>query len=143
MIISTTSINETYQSCRLGRHESRKDTVVVPPFLTDAHAFSLSRLKKQVGFLVCALKMLPKTLRRSNGCSGQPWIEARHVPAMGNDIGLDVTDRLLAMAAALEMVSVIRPENAPSDMPYIVIEDERIIRMSKMSGHRKGALWEK
>ena len=141
MTINPTTINEHYASCRIRRHESRADVVAVPPFLATAHAFSKRRLARENAFVICALKKLPKTLRRSNGCTGQPWIVARHILSQGKDYSLDVVDRLLAMAVGLEMVTVTRPENAPSDMPYITIEDERIIRRCKQVRDQKGATW--
>ena len=87
---------------------------------------SKKRLERNASFIICALKKLPKTLRRSNGCEGQPWIVSRHILSQDKDYALDVMDRLLAMAVGLDMVTVSIPEGAPSDMPYIIIEDERI-----------------
>ena len=141
MTINPTTINEHYDTCRVRRHESRADAVSVPPFLSTAHAFNRRKLVKEKAFVICALKKLPKTLRRSNGCTGQPWIVARHILSQDKDYSLDVVDRLLAMAVGLEMVTVTRPENAPSDMPYIIIEDERIIRRCKQVRDQKGATW--
>ena len=141
MIITTTAINETYESCRLRRHE-KADSVAVCPFLSSAHTFSRKRLERKASFIICALKKLPKALRRSNGCDGQPWIVSRHIVSQGKDYALDVMDRLLAMAVGLDMVSVCIPEGAPSDMPYIVIEDERIIRQCKLTRSLKGAIWQ-
>ena len=142
MIITPTAINETYESCRLRRHESRTETIAVRPFLATSHAFHKKRLARSASFVICALKKLPKTLRRSCGCEGQPWIVSRHILSQDKDYALDVMDRLLAMAVGLDMVSVSIPEGAPSDMPYIVIEDERIIRQCKLTRNIKGTIWQ-
>lgn len=142
MIITPTAINETYESCRLRRHESRTEAIAVRPFLATSHAFHKKRLARSASFIICALKKLPKTLRRSCGCEGQPWIVSRHILSQDKDYALDAMDRLLAMAVGLDMVSVSIPEGAPSDMPYIVIEDERIIRQCKLTRNIKGTIWQ-
>lgn len=142
MIITPTAINETYGRCHLRRHESRAEAVSVRPFLATSHAFHKKRLEKNASFIICALKKLPKTLRRSNGCEGQPWIVSRHILSQDKEYGLDVMDRLLSMAVGLDMVTVSIPECAPSDMPYIIIEDERIIRQCKLTHSQKGAIWQ-
>ena len=142
MIITPTAINETYERCRLRRHESRSEAVAVRPFLAISHAFHRRRLERNASFIICALKKLPKTLRRSNGCEGQPWIVSRHILSQDKDYALDVMDRLLAMAVGLDMITVIIPEGAPSDMPYIIIEDERIILQCKTIHNQKGATWQ-
>lgn len=142
MIITPTAINETYESCRLRRHESRTEAVSVYPFMATSHAFHKKRLARSESFIICALKKLPKTLRRSNGCEGQPWIVSRHILSQDKDYALDVMDRLLAMAVGLDMVTVVIPEGAPSDIPHIIIEDERIIRHCKTTHNRKGAIWQ-
>lgn len=142
MIITPTAINETYERCRLRRHESQSEAVAVRPFLSTSHVFHRRRLERNASFIICALKKLPKTLRRSNGCEGQPWIVSRHILSQDKDYALDVMDRLLAMAVGLDMVTVSIPEGAPSDMPYIIIEDERIIRQCKLTRSQKGAIWQ-
>lgn len=141
MIISPTTINETYERCRARRHESLSEGISVPPFLATPHAFNKRKLNKKRTFIVCALKKLPKTLRRSNGCMGQPWIVARHIFEQEKDYSLDVVDRLLAMAVALDMVSASIPDGAPSDMLHIIIEDIRITRQCKASRDQRGATW--
>ena len=142
MIITPTAINEAYERCRIRRHESRAEAVSVTPFLSTPHAFNRKKLERQASFVICALKKLPKTLRRSNGSKGQPWIVARHISSQEKDYSLDVMDRLLAMAVGLEMVSVHIPEGAPSDMMYIIIEDIRIIRQCKVANNYRGAIWQ-
>lgn len=141
MIISPTSINENYEACCVRRHSSRDEVIAVRPFLSNSHVFNKQKLEKRTAFVICAIKKLPKTLRRSNGCSGQPWIVARHILSQDKEYSLDVLDKLLAMAVGLNMVTVIIPEGAPSDMPYIIIEDERIIRQCKLVRNYKGTLW--
>ena len=142
MTINPTTINEAYESCRIRRHESRSEAVASVPFLSMSHAFNKKRLERKRAFIICALKKLPKTLRRSNGCEGQPWIVARHIISQDREYSLDVMDKLLAMAAGLGMVTANIPEGAPSDMLYIVIEDTRIIRQCKQKRDQKGAAWE-
>lgn len=141
MNISTTTINETYEACRCRRHDKQTEAVAVPPFLATSHAFNLRKLERKSSFVVCALKKLPKTLRRSNGCTGQPWIVARHIHSQEKDYSLDVIDRLLSMAVGLGMVTATIPEGAPSDMKYITIEDERIIRQCRQNRDYRGAKW--
>lgn len=142
MIITPTAINETYERCRLRRHESRSEAVAVRPFLATSHVFHRRRLERNASFIICVLKKLPKTLRRSNGCEGQPWIVSRHILSQDKDYALDVMDRLLAMAVGLDIVTVSIPEGAPSDMPYIIIEDDRIIRQCRQSRDYRGAKWQ-
>lgn len=142
MIITPTAINETYERCRLRRHESRSEAVAVRPFLATSHVFHRRRLERNASFIICVLKKLPKTLRRSNGCEGQPWIVSRHILSQDKDYALDVMDRLLAMAVGLDIVTVSIPEGAPSDMKYIIIEDDRIIRQCRQSRDYRGAKWQ-
>ena len=142
MKISTTTINETYEACRCRRHDKQTEAVAVPPFLSTPHAFNRHKLERQSTFVVCALKKLSKTLRRSNGCTGLPWIVARHIHSQQKDYPLEVVDRLLSMAVGLGMVTTSVPEGAPSDMKYIIIEDERIVRQCRQSRDYRGARWE-
>ena len=142
MIINPTTINEAYESCRVRRHETRAETVAVRPFLATSHVFNRKKLQRQASLVICGLKKLPKTLRRSNGCEGQPWIMARFVHSQEIEYPLDVIDRLLAMAVGLDMVSANVPEGAPSDMLYIIIEDIRITRQCKLTHNYRGAIWQ-
>lgn len=142
MYINSTTINETYHRCRLRRHESIAGAISVPGFLSTAHVFSRKKLEQQREFVICALKKLPKNIRRSSGCTGVPWITARHIVKQDRDYSLDVMDCLLAMAVALELVTIIHPENSMTDLAYIIIEDERARNISRSNKEYKNAIWD-
>lgn len=142
MYINSTTINETYQGCRLGRHENKGGAIAVPGFLATAHVFSRRKIERQREFVICALKKLPKNIRRSSGCTGVPWITARHVVQQDKEYSLDVIDRLLAMSVALELVTVVHPEDSVTDLAYIIIEDERAKKISRSNREYRNAIWD-
>ncbi|MBQ8888221.1 MAG: hypothetical protein IJY59_01880 [Bacteroidaceae bacterium] len=141
MYINPTTINETYDRCKLRRHESIAGAISVPGFLSTAHVFSRKKVEQQREFIVCALKKLPRNIRRSNGCTGVPWIIARHVVAQDRSYSLEVIDKLLAMAVSIELVTVVFPEDSATDVAYIVIEDERAMKISRANKEYKNAIW--
>lgn len=140
--ITTTAINGKYDQCRLRRHEKRAQCIAVPGFMGTPHVFHKARLEKNTLFVIDALKMLPKNIRRSAGCTGVPWFLARRIVMQGQDYGLDVVDRLLSMAVALGVVTVVEHEGAPSDVAYIIIEDLSAIRTCQMMKEYRHAKWE-
>lgn len=140
--ITTTAINGKYDYCRLRRHEKRAHCIAVPGFMGTPHVFHKARLDRITLFVIDALKMLPKNIRRSAGCTGVPWFLARHIVMQDQDYGLDVVDRLLSMAAALGVVTVVEHEGAPSDVSYIIIEDLSAIRTCQMMKEYRHAKWE-
>lgn len=141
-VLTSAAINEAYERCRIRKHENRKEAVAVPGFLTVAHAFNRLRLSSQSSFVLSSIKKLSKTLRRSNGCQGAPWIVARHIMEQDKDYPLDVTDKLLAMAQALEYISVVHPEGAVNDMAYIIIEDDRCRKECLIRKDYRRAKWD-
>lgn len=140
--ITTTAINGMYDYCRLRRHENRAQCIAVPGFMGVPHAFHKARLEKSMFFVINALKMLPRNIRRSAGCTGVPWFLARRIVMQDQDYGLDVVDRLLSMAVALGVVTVVEHEGAPCDVAYIIIEDLSAIRTCQMMKEYRRAKWE-
>ena len=139
---TTTQINETYDYCRLRKHETKAEVVAVPGFMSTPHAFRKNRLEASRLFVIRALKLLPKNIRRSCGCQGVPWFTARHIAKQDKDYGLEVIDRLLAMAVGLGLVTVVHPEKAVSDVAYIIIEDLTASRICKTRREYSAAKWE-
>lgn len=140
--LNPTNINEKYDYCRVRRHESRTEAIAVPGFMATPHAFRRSRLQQCRLFVIRALKILPKNIRRSAGCTGVPWFMSRHIVSQDKDYGLEVMDKLLAMAVALELVTVVHPEKSATDVAYIIIEDLTAIRTCKTNGEYRAAKWE-
>lgn len=141
-IITPTAINEAYESCRIRKHESRENAISVPGFMATSHAFSRKRLSSCAGFILGAIKKLPKTLRKSNGCTGQPWIIARRIVSQDKDYPLEVTDKLLSMAVALDYITATHPEGAVTDIFYIIIEDERCRKECMIQKDYRKAKWD-
>ena len=140
--LTPTTINEKYEECRLRKHERRDTAIAVPGFMATTHAFRKAKLESTRLFVIGALKLLPRNIRRSNGCEGVPWFTARHIVSQDKDYGLEVVDRLLAMAVGLGLVTVVHPEGIPADTAYIIIEDLSIIRACKMRREYRQARWE-
>lgn len=140
--LTPTTINERYEECRLRKHERRDTAIAVPGFMATPHAFRKAKLESCRLFVIGALKMLPKSIRRSAGCEGVPWFLARRIVSQDKDYALDVVDRLLAMAVGLGLVTVVHPEGAASDVAYIVIEDLNIKRTCRMRKEYRAAKWE-
>lgn len=140
--LTPTNINERYDSCRIRRHENRSEAIAVPGFMATPHAFNRKKLAECRLFVIRALKLLPRNIRRSAGCKGVPWFTARHIMSQDKDFGLDVVDRLLAMAVALDLVTVVHPEGAVSDVAYIIIEDLTAIRICRTNREYRAAKWE-
>lgn len=128
MYINSITINETYNACQLGRRHSGKECISVNGFTHSAHLFSKQHLIQRQSFIICALKRLPKTLRRSMTDKGAPWITARRHGTGNEEFAMDTTEKLLAMGIALDIVSVLPSPITDTDVPYIIIEDLRCRR---------------
>lgn len=140
--VTSTNINEVYESCRIRKREKPEVSVTFQGFMSTTHCFNSKRLERAADFVLCALKKLPKSLRRSQGCTGLPWFTARHLETQGIDFDLEVTDRLLSMAAALDFISIVRPEDAVCDVTYIIIEDIRLKRKYSLKKDERRAKWD-
>lgn len=128
MYINSLTINETYKACQLRRRDSSKECISVNGFTHQAHLFNKSRLYQYQSFIICALKRLPKTLRRSLTDKGVPWITARRHGTDNEIFAMDTTEKLLAMGIALDIVSVVPSSVIDTDVPYVIIEDLRCRR---------------
>lgn len=128
MYINSLTINETYKACQLRRRSSSKECISVNGFTNRVHLFDKSRLYHYQSFIICGLKRLPKTLRRSLTDKGAPWITARWHGTDNEMFAMDTTEKLLAMGIALDIVSVFPSSVADTDVPYIIIEDLRCRR---------------
>ena len=140
--VTSTNINEVYKTCLRRRTDYASTAVTYPGFMATPHTFDQRRLERESGFVLCALKKLPASLRRSNGCTGLPWFTARRLEKHAIDIDLDVTDRLLSMAAALDFITVVHPEDAVCDVAYIIIEDIRLKRKYRLKNDERRAKWD-
>lgn len=68
---------------------------------------------------------MPEQMRYSRSREGMPWILARHHRKMG-DLTIETAEQLVAMAVALGIMRIVPHEDMPHDVPYVVIDDERI-----------------
>lgn len=141
-IICSTAINEKYEECRLRKHDKKDSSVSVPGFMGTTHLFRNPKLEQSLLFVIEALKQLPKHLRRSAGCEGEPWFTARHVTSQEMPYELEVVDKLLSMAAGLGLVSVTHPEWLSADTAFIIIEDLTAIRTCKVRKEYRHHKWE-
>lgn len=128
MYINPITINETYNVCLLRRHEPDKECISVNGFTCRAHLFNKFRLRGKESFIICALKRLPRILRRSVTDKGAPWITARRHDTDDSIYTLDTTEKLLSMGIALGIISVLSSAIQTTDVPYIIIEDLRCRR---------------
>lgn len=140
--ISTTSIIELYEYCKSRRSDKPDETLSVSGFMGFSHNFRSSRVKQSLGFVVEALKLLPKSIRRSSGCTGAPWHRALYIEARDQTYGWEVVDMLLSLGVALGVVTVTHPLGSVCDIPYIVIEDRKATRLCKLDGQYHHARWE-
>lgn len=141
-LLTSTNINEKYDYCRMRRHDDKSEAIAVPGFMSTSHAFRKSKLQQCRLFVIHALKMLPRNIRRSTGCKGVPWFLARRVVSQDKEYGLEVVDKLLAMAVALGLVTVVHPDDCAADVSYIIIEDLTAIRICKTQKEYRAAKWE-
>ena len=141
--VTSTNINEVYERCRKRRNDKSSVTVSFQGFMSTTHHFSQQRLEEAEPFILCALKQLPKELRRSKGCAGLPWFTARHFSKYNTTCFLEVADRLLSMAAVLDFITVLSPPaNIPCDALYIIIEDIKLKRKYRMQKNERRAKWD-
>lgn len=146
MYINSITINETYNYCKLNRHETDKECISVNGFTMRAHLFNKSRLYQKQSFIICALKRMPRTLRRSITDKGAPWITARNHGIDNGLMAMDTTEKILSMGIALGIVTVLPSSISSTDVPYIIIEDIRSRREQlARNGERpssKNAKWD-
>lgn len=141
--ITSTNINEVYEYCRCKRKGASSIAVTTPGFMATTHTFDQRRLEESEGYVLSVLKQLPKEFRRSSGCTGLPWFNARHLAKHDVMCYLEVADRLLSMAAALNLITVLAPpEGVPCDVAYIIIEDIKLKRKYRLRKDERRSRWD-
>lgn len=132
MNISPLAINHIYTTCLLGSREVYYESITVPGFQGKAHTFRRGRLEEQYSTVLSAIKKLPRVMLHSQSPGGVPWILARSRGSSYDGCTLDVAERLLVMGIALNIVRVVNSTTSASDVPYVVIDDDRLIRVELM-----------
>lgn len=122
---STSKLEKIYRDCSVARNREGEKYVSVPGFTGGPHVFRKDELEKHYMSILSAVKGLPEKMRYSHSREGMPWIMARHHRKMG-DITVETAERLAAMAVALGIMRIVHHDNIPCDVPYVVIDDERI-----------------
>lgn len=106
--------------------------VTVKGFPAGEHTFVKQRLEQHFMDILSAVKGIDSEMRYSHSRYGKPWIFARHHRKMG-DINLDVTEKLVAMAVALSIMRIVPDANGMvTDVPCVVIDDERTRRIGML-----------
>lgn len=132
MIISPLVINQLYTTCLLSSQEMYHESITVPGFQGKAHTFRKERLTKQYSSVLSAIKKLPRVMLHSQSPAGVPWILARSRGSHYDGCTLEVAERLLVMGIALNIVRVVKSTSSAYDVPYVVIDDDRLIRTELM-----------
>ena len=132
MVISPVIINQIYIACLLTSKEDYHECITVPGFTGQAHTFHRRRIEEHHAAILTAVKKLPRAMLHSQSVGGVPWIVARMHDSGFDGCSLLTAERLLVMGIALGFVRVVR--NAPDtcDVPYLVIDDDRLIRIERM-----------
>lgn len=132
MVISAPLVNRIYLTCLLQLREEYHECITVPGFTGSAHTFHSRRLNEQYAQILTAIKKLPRRMLHSQSPDGVPWIFARSHGGTFDGSMLETTERLLVMGIALGMVRVVRTHSDACDVPYVVIDDDRLIRQERM-----------
>lgn len=137
MNISSTVINQIYLRCLLRSKESSCDSITVPGLLAGAHTFHQERLRSEYSSVFSAIKKLPRRMLHSNNPAGLPWIIARSHGSGYDGCTLETAERLVVMGIALGIIRIVQSELPIMDMPYIVVDDDRLIREERMQPRNK------
>ena len=137
MVISSTVVNHIYTTCLLTDKEKYFDSITVPGFTGPAHTFHRGRLEKQFTHIHAAIKKLPRRMCHSQSPDGAPWILARSHGSQLDGCTLETAERLLVMGIALNMVRVVKFAEGTCDVPYVVIDDDRLIRIERTKPKKK------
>lgn len=137
MNISSSVINQIYARCLLKRKEAAHSNITVPGLRESAHTFHKDRLQAEYSSILSAIKKLPRKMLRSNNPGGAPWIAARSYGSGYDGCTLDTMEKLVAMGIALNIIRIVKTEQPVSDVPNIVIDDERIILEEKLKPKEK------
>lgn len=125
MYTSTSKLAKIYRDCSASGNREGERYAAVPGFTGKPHVFRRDRLEKHYISILSAVKGMPEQMRYSRSREGMPWILARHHRKMGN-LTIETAEQLVAMAVALGIMRIVPHENMPHDVPYVVIDDERI-----------------
>lgn len=137
MIISSTVINHIYYSCLLTSQEKYYDSTTVPGFTGQAHTFHHLRIQKRYIGILSAIKKLPRVMLHSQSPNGVPWILARNHGGIFDGCTLETAERLLVMGIALGIVRVTKTSCDAYDIPYVTIDDDRLIRTELVEKSKK------
>lgn len=138
MNITTTVINKIYMDCLLTmREQYSSDSTTVPGLTHGAHTFHYKRLNAKFTYILSTIKKLPRAMLHSHSEKGVPWIVARSHGSAYDGCTLESTERLLVMGIALGIVRVVSSSTPACDVPYVVIDDDRLIRHEKLKPKHK------
>lgn len=132
MYISAPVVNHIYLTVLLQSREEYHECITVPGFTGSAHTFHSRRLDGQYLYILTAIKKLPRRMLHSQSPDGVPWIVARSHGGTFDGCTLETAERLLVMGIALGLVRVVRTQTDVCDVPYVVIDDDRLIRQERM-----------
>lgn len=132
MVVTSVTVNSIYLHCLLSKKEAREECIRVAGFREGLHTFHSGRLNKEFSRIMCAIKKLPSEMLHSHNPEGIPWIYARSYGGEYGGCTLDTIERLLSMGIALDIVRIVNRTGSSCDIPYTVIDDDRLIRIEKM-----------
>ena len=132
MRVSTLTINEIYTRCLLSSQEEHANCITVPGMMGNAHIFYTNRIQKNCPHILSALHKLPRIMCHSHNPNGAPWIVARSHTSGYEGCTLGTAERLIVMGIAIGAVRIIKREDPVTDIPYVTIDDDRLIRIEKM-----------
>lgn len=132
MYVTPYFINKIYNESLLRSKEVYEDKIIVPGLTEKEHVFNRKRLEEKYNSILSGVKGLPKKMRYSQNKTGLPWIFARSKGSRFCGMTLESTERLVAMGIALELIRVVKHEESPCDIPYVVIDDEHLRKTELM-----------
>lgn len=135
-------INQIYSKCIATEKEKKNPCISVNGMTKGVHVFNPERIQEEFNRILSAVTKLPRFMRYSSSPYGAAWIMARSGDGPLGGMSLLTTERLMAMAIAVNIIRIVPHNELPCDIPFVVIDDLRLHRqeMTKPRLERNWAL---
>ena len=144
MLITACSLNALYWQClkRTSMDNSTDEELaegecVVHGITSDTnHIFSIKALERESSKLLCTLKRMDPSVRKSVSEQGIPWIMARSGHPWLAGATINTIEHVVLMCVASGFLSVELRQCDGCVIPYISMNDLALVRREKLKGVR-------
>ena len=110
---------------------------IVHGLTTDTnYVFSAKALERESSKLLCTLKRMNPSVRKSVSEQGIPWIMARKEHPWLSDATISTIEHVVLMCVASGFLSVEFQQHNGCMIPYLSMDDVALVRKEKLKGAR-------